>query len=138
MEIEERVMLIGYTKPIQNDPQSKKQVEVLYQKKCNIIISEKHASAKKRVELDKMINNLQAHDKIVVSKLYSIADSTLHLVELIELIESKGAYFESIFEGIDTSSIDGYQLDRKSTRLNSSHVSISYAVFCLKEKTVEA
>src|SRR5438067_6408314 len=26
------------------------------------------------------------------------------------------------------------QRDRKSTRLNSSHVSISYAVFCLKKK----
>src|SRR5438876_8015536 len=26
------------------------------------------------------------------------------------------------------------QLDRKSTRLNSSHPSISYAVFCLKKK----
>src|SRR5438067_3744340 len=26
------------------------------------------------------------------------------------------------------------QGDRKSTRLNSSHVSISYAVFCLKKK----
>src|SRR5436309_10146498 len=25
--------------------------------------------------------------------------------------------------------------DRKSTRLNSSHVKISYAVFCLKKKT---
>src|SRR5437868_8908935 len=28
----------------------------------------------------------------------------------------------------------GGQGDRKSTRLNSSHVSISYAVFCLKKK----
>ena len=27
-----------------------------------------------------------------------------------------------------------HQLDRKSTRLNSSHVTISYAVFCLKKK----
>src|SRR5699024_11681262 len=27
-----------------------------------------------------------------------------------------------------------YDIDRKSTRLNSSHVSISYAVFCLKKK----
>src|SRR5690625_5783496 len=26
--------------------------------------------------------------------------------------------------------------DRKSTRLNSSHVAISYAVFCLKKKTM--
>src|SRR5947207_12275022 len=28
-------------------------------------------------------------------------------------------------------------LDRKSTRLNSSHTVISYAVFCLKKKNIE-
>src|SRR3712207_8532409 len=28
----------------------------------------------------------------------------------------------------------GYYEDRKSTRLNSSHANISYAVFCLKKK----
>src|SRR5438876_4908198 len=31
--------------------------------------------------------------------------------------------------------VPGTNLDRKSTRLNSSHPSISYAVFCLKKKT---
>src|SRR5438270_10623830 len=31
--------------------------------------------------------------------------------------------------------IAGAELDRKSTRLNSSHSQISYAVFCLKKKT---
>src|SRR5690625_7031906 len=37
---------------------------------------------------------------------------------------------------LDTRNIP-YELseDRKSTRLNSSHVAISYAVFCLKQKT---
>src|SRR5690606_41695359 len=30
-----------------------------------------------------------------------------------------------------------YKQDRKSTRLNSSHVKISYAVFCLKKKRTE-
>src|SRR5207249_11876734 len=30
---------------------------------------------------------------------------------------------------------DSRGIDRKSTRLNSSHVSISYAVFCLKKKS---
>src|SRR5690625_5744963 len=30
--------------------------------------------------------------------------------------------------------IETARLDRKSTRLNSSHVAISYAVFCLKKK----
>src|SRR5690349_9511290 len=29
-------------------------------------------------------------------------------------------------------------VDRKSTRLNSSHVEISYAVFCLKKKIIDA
>src|SRR5436305_7301235 len=29
---------------------------------------------------------------------------------------------------------EDFRLDRKSTRLNSSHVRISYAVFCLKKK----
>src|SRR5690606_40709771 len=33
-----------------------------------------------------------------------------------------------------TQFIDLRTLDRKSTRLNSSHVKISYAVFCLKKK----
>src|SRR5690606_41463151 len=31
----------------------------------------------------------------------------------------------------------GRDRDRKSTRLNSSHVKISYAVFCLKKKKLE-
>src|SRR2546426_3186081 len=30
-----------------------------------------------------------------------------------------------------------YNLDRKSTRLNSSHLVISYAVFCLKKKKIK-
>src|SRR2546430_13114300 len=35
-----------------------------------------------------------------------------------------------------TNSLYGlFALDRKSTRLNSSHSQISYAVFCLKKKT---
>src|SRR3712207_7807963 len=29
------------------------------------------------------------------------------------------------------------RLDRKSTRLNSSHANISYAVFCLKKKKIK-
>src|SRR5579862_3729693 len=32
---------------------------------------------------------------------------------------------------------DRFRVDRKSTRLNSSHSSISYAVFCLKKKKEE-
>src|SRR3712207_8984775 len=38
--------------------------------------------------------------------------------------------------GLDPSELttNGFGVDRKSTRLNSSHANISYAVFCLKKK----
>src|SRR5260221_8850257 len=35
---------------------------------------------------------------------------------------------------VSAASLDYLALDRKSTRLNSSHTVISYAVFCLKKK----
>src|SRR2546430_7571602 len=40
-------------------------------------------------------------------------------------------------EALDADAEVGCILDRKSTRLNSSHSQISYAVFCLKKKTRE-
>src|SRR5690606_6821415 len=39
-------------------------------------------------------------------------------------------------DGYDVAPVDPKDRDRKSTRLNSSHVKISYAVFCLKKKTI--
>src|SRR3712207_8927804 len=65
------------------------------------------------------------------SRRYEIAGRTSHMVhhsrivEGVDLLEPQhalivGAQFE--------------RLDRKSTRLNSSHANISYAVFCLKKK----
>src|SRR3712207_6937631 len=38
--------------------------------------------------------------------------------------------------GSDGLTIRNSTLDRKSTRLNSSHANISYAVFCLKKKNI--
>src|SRR5947209_11999068 len=42
-----------------------------------------------------------------------------------------GAYMTRVFNGERTPLSP---VDRKSTRLNSSHANISYAVFCLKKK----
>src|SRR5690606_41394686 len=42
------------------------------------------------------------------------------------------AWFDQ--EEVDPAFAHGLRADRKSTRLNSSHVKISYAVFCLKKK----
>src|SRR4249920_4113970 len=48
------------------------------------------------------------------------------------LFRSTVARFEQV--GAGGGSWTSHPVDRKSTRLNSSHVRISYAVFCLKKK----
>src|SRR5690348_17876044 len=45
----------------------------------------------------------------------------------------RGEY--SVMNEFSRLGFDTWTLDRKSTRLNSSHPSTSYAVFCLKKKT---
>src|SRR3712207_8918870 len=42
--------------------------------------------------------------------------------------------FPTIFQKCDAQVLGCIAEDRKSTRLNSSHANISYAVFCLKKK----
>src|SRR3712207_8275154 len=41
---------------------------------------------------------------------------------------------QDLDHGASSSSVRAISRDRKSTRLNSSHANISYAVFCLKKK----
>src|SRR5689334_24334491 len=64
--------------------------------------------------------------------------SRLGAILLVGLLAGTWAYMLSVFEpGIEVANrAQGVQFgpDRKSTRLNSSHSSISYAVFCLKKK----
>src|SRR5690348_17894105 len=48
--------------------------------------------------------------------------------------EAWGSRFQELFPEFCAIQEEGeWKLDRKSTRLNSSHPSISYAVFCLKK-----
>src|SRR5258707_4346923 len=49
-------------------------------------------------------------------------------------VDRSGLRTAGLFRNADTSIDLGARRDRKSTRLNSSHANISYAVFCLKKK----
>src|SRR5699024_12552934 len=55
-----------------------------------------------------------------------------HAESLLRLLLPLSAVHPAQLESVGGVLTDG--ADRKSTRLNSSHVSISYAVFCLKKK----
>src|SRR5699024_2628330 len=65
-------------------------------------------------------------------------DSLVNMVVLRQHAEEYGVSLtEEETQKIDETAqavMDANPEDRKSTRLNSSHVSISYAVFCLKKK----
>src|SRR5207302_10572000 len=54
---------------------------------------------------------------------------------LVEIVQGKAKPRVASWFGWGALALVGAGADRKSTRLNSSHVKISYAVFCLKKKS---
>src|SRR5207244_13299113 len=76
---------------------------------------------------------LSLHDALPILKLLALAPAhRMHRTEVMEAL-----WPESDPEASGTNlrkALHFARLDRKSTRLNSSHQIISYAVFCLKKK----
>src|SRR3989442_9377920 len=72
-------------------------------------------------------------DSPAMSSAHAEGDGQRQLVDEMKARIARKAF--ELFEQLKRLSGDpGFHLDRKSTRLNSSHVRISYAVFCLKKK----
>src|SRR3712207_8152456 len=71
-------------------------------------------------------------------KVAAIPANKLEESEAPLLEEAKRNLLRLPFKEIDILIVDeiGKNIDRKSTRLNSSHANISYAVFCLKQKSL--
>src|SRR3712207_9074363 len=79
------------------------------------------------------IYTLSLHDALPISRIDQIFFHEDHPFQRREVAEALWALAQrntlELLEGIP-----GNRKDRKSTRLNSSHANISYAVFCLKKK----
>src|SRR5437660_12929917 len=73
------------------------------------------------------IYTLSLHDALPISRLVEALDAT-------DPILGGGLYFGPVLDMRWLTRHPSHVEDRKSTRLNSSHVAISYAVFCLKKK----
>src|SRR3712207_8239488 len=58
-----------------------------------------------------------------------------HVVEV--LADDRGLVGDRGGRRVDRADVRRDRGDRKSTRLNSSHANISYAVFCLKKKKIK-
>src|SRR5690606_39968787 len=62
---------------------------------------------------------------------------TIEQISTKDVQNSPQINYMDMVQGLRGVDVTVSSLDRKSTRLNSSHVKISYAVFCLKKKMIE-
>src|SRR3712207_7456662 len=85
------------------------------------------------------IYTLSLHDALPILLINIGADVTIEKSkeDAINYIESKIKEFEvALSQLVSQKEQISMRIDRKSTRLNSSHANISYAVFCLKKKKI--
>src|SRR3712207_8205286 len=75
------------------------------------------------------IYTLSLHDALPIFRVASSAAGTRHAQE-----NSRSSWCGRRGSGGSSVLMTHQNRDRKSTRLNSSHANISYAVFCLKKK----
>src|SRR5947209_14619719 len=83
-----------------------------------------------------LFNDTDATDIYTLSLHDALPISMGHTVTLGNLVSWAAEKYPGLRAEIsDPAEADILQEDRKSTRLNSSHANISYAVFCLKKKS---
>lgn len=101
-------MIYGYVRPLYNDEQCEKQLKLL--KDCKEIFRESHGSQKKRAELEQMLMVLQKGDIIKVERMFVLADTTRHLMELLKICEKDGVTIRFLNEGINSNEVLNFSL----------------------------
>ncbi len=70
---------------------------------CKKVVTEQISGAStKHPKLDKLLASLTAGDVLTVWRLDRLGRSLPHLIEVVRDLEAKGANFQSLTEGIDT------------------------------------
>lgn len=100
--------LIGYARVSTEDQTPLPQVQALKSAGCGEI-HEEHASGGDRARpvLARVLERVAKGDTLVVVRIDRLARSLSHLLEVIERLEARGAYFRSIEDPIDTASPQG-------------------------------
>jgi DNA invertase Pin-like site-specific DNA recombinase len=104
MSLKETKMLIGYARTSTTDQQAgfDAQLVELETYGCEHIFKEQVSAVASRGELDKAIDMLRDGDKLVVTKLDRLARNVMHMGELLQQIEAKGAGLVILSLGSET------------------------------------
>ncbi|MFN3273215.1 MAG: recombinase family protein [Paracoccus sp. (in: a-proteobacteria)] len=100
--------LIGYARVSTEDQTPLPQVQALTSAGCSDIHEEQASGGNRaRPVLARLLDRIGRGDTLVVVRIDRLARSLSHLLEVIERLEAKGAFFRSIQDPIDTASPQG-------------------------------
>ena len=100
--------LIGYARVSTEDQTPQPQADELRAAGCRDIHEEQASGASRsRPVLAQVLDRIRAGDVLLVVRIDRLARSLSHLLEVIELLEAKGAHFRSLRDPIDTTSPQG-------------------------------
>ena len=102
-------MKIGYARVSTDEQNLHLQRDALKKAGCDKIVTDKGVSgnSSKRDGLDRAIKQIQKGDVLVVWKLDRLGRSLSFLIEFIEGLRNKGAGFQSLSDGINTTTAGG-------------------------------
>lgn len=101
-------MIIGYARVSTDDQNLDAQLDALTGAGAERIFADKISGSKReRPELDKLLDQLRSGDVVVVAKYDRLARSLRDLLDLVEVIQERGAGFRSLGEDIDTTTPAG-------------------------------
>jgi DNA invertase Pin-like site-specific DNA recombinase len=101
-------MNIGYARVSTDDQKLDLQMDALQNAGCNEIYQDVASGAKvQRTGLDKAVQYIRSGDTLVVWKLDRLGRSLKHLIDVVNDLNSRGVFFKSIRENIDTSNSGG-------------------------------
>jgi DNA invertase Pin-like site-specific DNA recombinase len=101
-------MKIGYARISTPDQRTDAQQDALAAAGCDrIVLDQVSGAAAKRPKLDQLLGDLKAGDVVTVWRLDRLGRSLPNLIEIVRLIEGKGAHLQSLTEGIDTTTAQG-------------------------------
>ena len=101
-------MKYGYARVSTVDQNANLQKDALKSAGCEKVVTEQISGASsKRPKLDKLLASLTHGDILTVWRLDRLGRSLPHLIEVVRDLDEKDAHFQSLTEGIDTTTAQG-------------------------------